>query len=187
MSARLYSRFDRIATWPVAALLVVIVLLCNFGFSWRQGALGYGNDVLDARRGYTPADVQTLFENLGEGGRRLYATTEVTLDLVFPLAYGALFAILIARAHGPARAGLLWFPLLTTVTDFCENGSIVVLALTYAGQPSPLAWVAAACTVVKSVLFVVSLLLVLAGGIMGLRTASPPGAQPPSGAANPRR
>ena len=169
MFLRLYQTIERLATWPVTALLVIVMLLCSQGFTWRSGALGYEIRTLDVRGWYTPEDVQQLMAELGESGRQLYAITEVTLDLVFPLAYGTLFSILILRLYNSRRAYLLLFPLGAMTADLLENLTAAILALTYSGEASPLAWFAAVCTVIKFFCFLVSVLLILAGGIAGLR------------------
>jgi hypothetical protein len=44
-----YERLYRLEPWPVIALLFVCVL-CGYGFTARQEALGAANRVLDGRR-----------------------------------------------------------------------------------------------------------------------------------------
>jgi hypothetical protein len=163
----LYRLISRLAGWPMVALLSVALVLCAQGFVWRQEALGWQNQVLDMRYWYTPAEAQRFFEDLGSQGRHLYAITQVTLDFIFPLAYGVWFAILMVRLYGPERAGLLFAPLLTVVADLSENVLTASLAWHYAGQASALAWLAAVGTATKSVLFVITLVLLLIGSVRG--------------------
>jgi hypothetical protein len=128
------------------------------------------SEVPDARFGYTPGEIRSLFEDWGVGRRELYARTEVTLDLAFPLVYGTLFAVFSARLF---RKGLwrwaLLVPLSGALADLIENFMIAYLAWSYDGHESPLVRAAACFTEVKFVCFVASLLLLLAGGVVGLR------------------
>src|SRR5437879_2395351 len=121
MIAQLHKAFVWLATWPVVALLVVGFLLCQMGFAWRHKALGPTHEVPDARLWYTPDDVRTFFDQIGDCGRQLYAFTQVTLDLANPLLYGTLFAVLIVRLFGSRYPGLV--PLPVAAADLLENAT----------------------------------------------------------------
>jgi hypothetical protein len=56
---------------------------------------------------------------------------------------------------------------LTVVADLSENVLTASLAWHYAGQISALAWLAAVGTATKSVLFVITLVLLLIGSLRG--------------------
>ena len=161
----LYDFIDRQAKWSVAALLVVILLLAQQAFTGRRTAIGVQVELLDGRRWYTPLQVAQLFEELGPG-RGLYAITELTVDVIYPLAYGLLFAILLVRTWGPRYPWMLAFPLLTVTFDLLENVFITYLLFSFGGQPSWVAWLAASCTLAKSIFFLISIVLVLNGGIV---------------------
>jgi hypothetical protein len=165
---RVYAIVARLATWPVIGRLVAAFVLLFLGFQLRSRALG-GVPVLDVRFGYTPDGARDVLEALGEAGRSLYVATQLTLDVAFPLVYAALFAALIVRWHDrePARR-LLAIPLLGGLMDLLENVTAVILASTYNGAASPLAWVTSAAGIVKFACFATSLLLILAGGISRL-------------------
>jgi hypothetical protein len=169
MFTKLSRSITGIASWPIVALLVVTLILCSLAFDWRQEVLGSKNKILDGRGWYTPAEARQLFKDLGDRGRNVYAATQVTLDLVFPVVYAFLFAILINRVSSGRRDWPVVVPLLAGVADLLENVTIAYLAWSYQGQESPLAWFAAICTLTKSLLFVASLVLILAGGVAGLR------------------
>jgi hypothetical protein len=170
MLSAIHNRFYTLATWPFVAVLIVVFILCQLGFSWRQRALGGLSEVPDARFGYTPGEIHNLFEDWGVGRRELYARTEVTLDLAFPLVYGTLFAVFSARLfrNGLWRLAVL-VPLFGALADLIENFMMAFLAWSYDGHESPLVWAAACFTEVKIVCFGASLLLLLAGGVAGLR------------------
>jgi hypothetical protein len=163
----IHNRLIWLATWPVVALLVVGFIACQLGFDLRKSVLGRAPD---GRFWYTPDEVRNQFEDWGAGHRALYAWTEVTLDLFFPLIYGTLFAALLARLFREGRLrGAVMVPIAAAAADLLENATLAFLAWSYDGRPSPLAWAAACFTAVKSVCFGASWLLLLAGGLAGLR------------------
>ena len=164
---RLYDFVNRLASWPIVAILVVGMLLFNQGFAGRREVTGAQNQLLDGRRWYTPADTAELFSELGEL-RFYYAFTELTLDLIYPLTYSLLFAILILRTWGARYTWLMYIPLLTLIFDLVENILITFMALTFDGSPTGLAWAAAVFTLGRTLLFLGSLLLVLNGGVIRL-------------------
>lgn len=166
----IHNRLTSLATWPVVSLLLVGFLACQSGFDWRHRALGHA-ETPESLKWYTPGEICKLFEEWGDDRLALYAWTEVTLDLAFPLIYGTLFAVLIARLFqvGQWRWAVM-VPLCGAAVDLMENATTAALAWSYIynKQESPVAWAAACFTVVKIVCFVVSGLLLLGGGVAGL-------------------
>ena len=149
---------ERLATLKVAAAAVAGVAACVAGLLWRQDRLG-GLDLLDSRGWYTPEEAAALFDALDrhdESARAIYAATGLTIDMVFPVAYGLLLAILLSRFFR-GTVPLYLLPLAMAAADALENVTVAALALSYAGLPSPLAWLAAAFTLVKSALSVATL------------------------------
>ena len=144
------------ATGPrlVGLALTCIVCVVLFGFRERctwpeplpRDAPAEAKElrkVPDARcLGYTPTKLRDYFAAIGPKGRALYAWTQPTLDLLFPLAYGSLFVGLLARIF-PHRTRWVWVPGYMAVADLCENAVLTVLALTFC-QPDTLVWTAAA-------------------------------------------
>ncbi len=169
MSKEAYFKLMALATWPRLAILFLLFLLGERGFDWRKQRLGPEAQVLDVRLWYTPDDAQNLFEQIGEHGRRLYAITQLTLDLVFPFVYGFLFLAFVVHLY-PAAQGrwLALVPLAGSAADLLENATTAHLAWWYDGQPSRLAWAAAVFTATKSALFLLSLLVVLVGAVTSL-------------------
>ena len=128
------------------------------GLVWRNARLA-GLDLLDGRGWYTPADAAALFDDLDQldtSARAVYATTALTIDMVFPVCYGALFAVLLLRLlrDGPP---LYLLAVATALADALENIAIAALALSHDGAPTPLAWPAAVFTLVKTLLAVATL------------------------------
>ena len=168
----LYNLLEQRGTWPVAALLFILFLACAEGFELRRKALGFENTALDRRRWYTPVEARDFLKNIGERGRKIYAATELTLDLLFPIVYGALFSILLIHVY-PRESGknLLLVPVLAVLADIGENFTAAYLALQFDGQVSSVARLAAVFTLVKSVLLAITLILILVGGVWALRRA----------------
>ncbi len=138
MAVSIRAVLERWATRRVVLVALAGVAACVAGLLWRQDRLG-GLPLLDSRTWYTPADAAALFEaldRLDANARAVYATTGLTIDMVFPVAYGLLFAILLVRLF---RTPLFLLPLTTAAADVLENATVAALALGYAGEPSPLA------------------------------------------------
>lgn len=107
---------------------VVFVML---GFQWLKGQLG--TQMLDEIPGYDAEMLRAQMLLFGEAGRRLHMIFSLTLDMVFPLVYGAFFAGLLAvTARGlPIKA--LAAPVLAVMAlDYAEN---IQLALMLSGFP----------------------------------------------------
>ena len=163
----LHSSFAHFATWPIVALLFIVFLICTQGFEWRRKTLGYETRALDGRFWYSPAEARDFLHHIGPNGRRIYAVTELTLDILFPLVYGTLFAALIIQVYAPDRGKfLLLVPLLAAVFDVLENITTAYLAWQYDGRTSPIARGAAVFTATKSALLLLSLILIAIGAII---------------------
>lgn len=163
----MHQQLDHVATWPAFALLFILFVLCSLGFEWRKKVIkraAGGKDVIvfDGRYSYTPDEARDLLEMIGERGRRIYAITQVTLDLVFPFVYGGLLVIMLFRLYGDPGY-LLLVPLITVAADLLENLTTTYLALSYGGESSPVTRAASIFTTLKWSALHVSLLLVLAG------------------------
>ena len=153
----------RCATRRVGRAALAGVGVCVAGLVWRHHRLG-GLELLDARGGYTPQEAAALLDALDANARLVYAATGLTIDMAFPLACGLLFANMLFRLF---RAPLFVLPLAGA--DVLENLTVAALALSHAGPPSPLAWLAGGFTLVKTVLIVATLAATGAGAARRLR------------------
>lgn len=168
-------RLSRGGTWPAFALLFFAFILCTQGFEMRRSALKCSERLLDSRFWYTPDRALDLLGRLGVGGRRLYAASELSLDLVFPFVYGGLLGILISKLYsGRQRGFLLWAVALAVNSDLCENVLVSYLAYSYDGQPSSVTWAAAAFTALKTLTIILLCVAVFAKSTWSLLTAEPP-------------
>ena len=160
---------QQLATRRVVLPTVLAALLCVTAFEWRDARLG-GLELLDTRQWYTPEQADALFgalDRLDPRARTVYALTEVSVDLIFPVAYGLLLALLLLRLFGNGRP-LYLLPIAGALADVFENVSIALLAATYAGAPSSWTRVAAAFTLLKSGLILTTLAAVAVGAIRRL-------------------
>ncbi|MYD90031.1 MAG: hypothetical protein F4Y08_06790 [Caldilineaceae bacterium SB0662_bin_9] len=154
---------ERCANRQVTVAVLFGVAGCVAGLAWRQERLA-GLE-LDSRGWYTPEEAAALFndlERLDANARAFYATTALTIDMVFPVCYGLLFAVLLFRLFR-SGAPLYLLPLALATADVLENITVAVLALSHDGAPSPLAWLAAVFTLTKTVLIVATLAAVCTG------------------------
>ena len=111
----------RCATRRVELAALAGVIACVAGLVWRHGRLG-GLALLDARGWYTPPEAAALFDALdaldANGAADLRRDRRYTIDMVFPVAYGLLFAIVLVRLF---RAPLFVLPLALAVSDALEK------------------------------------------------------------------
>ena len=145
---------------------MLAALLCLAGFQWREARLG-GLELLDTTQWYTPEQAAALFgalDRLDSRARAVYAWTEVSIDMVFPVAYGLLFALRVFEAG--RRFYLL--PIAGAAADVFENLAIALLASTYDGAPKSWTRVAAAFTLLKSGLILATLAAAVGGAIRWL-------------------
>ena len=169
MHDRIRGELQRLATRRVVIPTMLVALLCMAAFEWRDARLG-GLELLDTRQWYTPEQADDLFgalDRLDSRARAVYAWTEVSLDMVFPVAYGLLFALLLLRLFGDGRRFYL-LPIAGAAADALENLSIALLASTYDGAPSSWTAVAALFTLLKSVLILATLAAAVGGVIRWL-------------------
>lgn len=174
MLIRLSTHIHRAAS--IKMMLVLLLLLLPFNL-WLFPArsrlldsyLGYPSTVLDARPTYSPAQVEQYLEDLGASGRRLYAASEVTLDLLYPLLYGGFLALglaLVYHALFPIYSFSRYVPLLgpaAALADLGENLSLAFLALIFPRGPDGLALLAGAFTALKWLAGTAAGVLLLAG------------------------
>lgn len=106
-----------------------------------------------------PAQVNAAISGMSEFQRHLHAWLTGTLDVAYPIAYGALFAGSAYRFF-PSSGRLLAIPALVCVPVDLVEGVVQILALT-----SGIDWTVSKVilTPLKQLLFVVGFLITLAG------------------------
>lgn len=112
--------------------------------------------VLDLKvTGYTSEDVYSIFDVIGEQGRKYYLLVESIIDLVYPLTYMILYGLLLSFLLSLVTSSKsnLWklnvLPLLAGTFDYLENINIINLLLKYPKQLPTLVWISSTCSILK--------------------------------------
>ncbi|RMH18889.1 MAG: patatin-like phospholipase family protein [Acidobacteria bacterium] len=137
------ARLEVLASrWGLALLFVLCLVLSILFQVVPPGAI----ETLDGDRdGYTASQAHELLGGYSDQQRRQYARRELSLDVVFPIAYSLLFFAAITFCLKPAIEeksrvhGLRHLPWLGGLLDLGENVSAATLAWTF-DSAEPGAW-----------------------------------------------
>jgi hypothetical protein len=155
------------ARWYVILLCIVAFAACQGAFRWRAEHLV--GPALDVRIWYTPDEAKAFFAANEPDGNRLYAATQLTLDVVFPFFYGALLGWIMIGAYPAEYARyLLLIPLAIVAFDLAENLMTAVMALTFSGEAVVQGCAAGGYTLAKWIMTSVYVPVVFAGLILKL-------------------
>ncbi len=160
-----WGRAPVIAALAAAALFIMLVL---FPAAAPQPSGGNAPLVLDTHLWYTAADIAPALEALTPAQRRSVAVGHLTLDVLFPLVYGTLFAILLLKTW--PESGLWKLALAVVAADLMENLSLAALYLLFPAGLEALAPLAASWTALKWSLFTLMLLALAAGALIRWRS-----------------
>ena len=145
---------------------LLVLLLCTTGIYFimllitlphLRDAAG-GMYPLDMRPlGYDSTYISSLFDALGDDGRRYYLTKQLPLDMLYP----GLFATLQTALRWDSRPNriLRLAPVLTGVFDYLENFTALLLLALYPRIPGFIAQAGNAFTLLKSLCAGISLFL----------------------------
>lgn len=139
---------DRIANWKSLVLLLPVYI--SFPAYWLKNAeitinqlAGEPVGIIDLTIGYNPAQTLQMVADYGPAARAYYARTELTLDIIYPLVYSLLFAIILTLLFRNKADKPFWWvtllPFVILLFDYLENAAIVALLTTYPAQSSALA------------------------------------------------
>ncbi len=179
MKQKILSIFEAWANWKGVLLFAVLELafpLFIFPAAAPKTGLAAQTPLFDATLGYTAADITRALALFTPAQRRTAAIGHLTLDVLYPLAYGtflSLLLILVYRAFAaPERyRRLLALPWLAVLADYAENLALSALFLAYPARLPLLARLAPVFTGLKWALTGLSLLAVLWGLLRVLVTA----------------
>lgn len=133
MCDSLYQRINRIANWRIGIFLFLANLACIAAFKWRHNQLKL--EPPDAKSHYSPDELYEFLGGIGESGRQLYAWTQITLDVIYPVVYCLLFAVLLVVLYRWEKFRcVVWLPLLTGIFDLMENFTTAYLAATFGSR-----------------------------------------------------
>jgi len=97
-----------------------------------------GNKLLDMMpMGYDLNYVNSLFNALGEAGRETYLTTQLPIDMLYPLLFGITYSLLLSyflkklNKHNTSFIYLCLFPIVAGIADYFENIGIIILLQNY--------------------------------------------------------
>lgn len=132
--------FNRMANWKNLALL--LVLYVSFPAYWFKNVEVTINQLagkpigpIDLTFGFNPARTRAMVAGYGPEARAYYAQAELTVDLIYPVVYSILLAVILTMVfrNRPNRLFIL-LPLSTLLFDYLENAAIVTLLLSYPTQ-----------------------------------------------------
>ena len=152
------------------SLLVAFVLYLIFVIGIFPAFAGHNAEAppIDLAFHYSAKQVYQWIDLYGEAGRQSYIIGELSIDLVYPLVYTALFVGLLGfltQFEQAGRfAGLAYLPFVIWFFDLLENMGIVLMLYNYPQQLESVAIIAAWCTSLKwsFAFLVVALCLVFA-------------------------
>lgn len=158
--------------WVILSLVAIVILINAVILPAVQRSMvesSGGAGPLDLRFGFSAAEAFAAVESYGQQGRSVYALVESTVDVIYPIAYGLLFALLVRwlyiRAF-PAHSRLQYLALLPFVVmgcDFLENVGIVTLLLSYPTQSTLISGWASLFGMLKWAFLGVTVLALLVG------------------------
>ena len=116
---------------PFSLIIAFLVMIaCIIAFQYLATQLGA--DILDILNNYDRGMVEQKMLAYGEVGRLLYARATLTLDLLYPLAYGVFFIGILARLtqHTQFRP-LIYLPVFVVGLDVLENVQIYAMLVSF--------------------------------------------------------
>ncbi|TVZ54900.1 hypothetical protein OD91_0137 [Lutibacter sp. Hel_I_33_5] len=101
-------------------------------------AFSNGMKLLDMMpTGYDFNYVNKLFSDLGDNGRETYLTSQIPVDMVYPLLFGVSYCLLMAyllkkiNKLKPFFYYLCLLPIIAGIADYIENMGIITMLKTY--------------------------------------------------------
>ena len=173
--AQFRTRLQQLAQWRYIIVFVVLFVLLNATvfrvMSERIAEASGGVEAIDLLISYTPDEVFPMVEAYGDL-RSEYAAFQLTADVVYPIVYAMLFGLLItlifkhALPSNSRLQALHLAPFAMAILDLLENTGIVIMLLSYPAQPVAVAALASIFTTAKWLLFVITILCVIAGTLV---------------------
>jgi hypothetical protein len=118
--------------------------------SWMPGQAA---NLLDLKFAYSADEAAATIASFSDAVRAGYRNFALSVDLLWPIAYGLEFAWIIALLKKNTRFAAAAWPLYPIITmfalDLLENSTVVVLVTIFPTQPEILGWAASALTTTK--------------------------------------
>ena len=173
---QLYLFLKKIATWPVWAFSLLLLLLgyylsnSDFAGAEHVRLVSGGTPMLDTFFYYTTDRAYELLAALGSAGRSAYLTANL-IDFFFPLTYALFFTISITMTYTfiykpeDKRNWLILLPFVAMLAHYGENICVRLMLLNYPAPLMATAQAASWLTTLKFTLIVASALLILQGNM----------------------
>ena len=163
---------NRYANWMTLIGLLALYLL--FGAVILANAekkintlAGKEVGVIDLQLGFNPKHTLQMVEDYGEQGRAYFRHTELTLDIVYPIVYSLLFAVIITMIYrkllGRPVGYLNLLPFVAWFFDLLENITIVNLLSHYPEQSMLMATLCELFKMIKFLVIAMILLVIIVG------------------------
>jgi len=165
------NKLARLAKAKVLIALFLVAIPFNIFFRYREKTLkDFSKEctpTLDSNTSYKSKDAYELFGKL-DGGRELYAWTEITVDIIFPIIYSFFLSLLIIYIFQRCftRKSLQYLALLPFIAmlfDYGENVLIAFMLFKYPAEYLGLASIASLFTKMKWSFLLISFLAILVG------------------------
>lgn len=176
--ANIVGAFPKRSLWYSGLILLVFLIIMN-GINVPNiiaAKAGYTGSIpiftLDVLPGYSPAYLAEVLSAYGETGRSAYATSLLTLDMLFPVSYGIFFALLIRRVYKNVNVpvglvnAMIAMPLLSMVLDWIENSTFVYLISLHPVQPLSVAQFVSLVTLIKVSLYSLTIISLVFGFVL---------------------
>lgn len=170
--------FYQFSNWKTLVLLLVLYIAFPAYFlknaEIRMNTLsGKTLGPIDLTIGFTPSRTLQMVEEYGEAARAFYATIEMTTDVVYPIVYSCLFAVILSllyyrKSYAPF-AYVNLFPFVSLVFDYLENITIITMLQSYPEQSMTVASFCEIFKMLKWFSFVVTVLLIIYGFLKSLK------------------
>lgn len=127
--------------------------------------------------GYDLEYINTLFETLGDNGRKVYLTNQLPIDMIYPFLFGISYCLLIGyflkklNKLNSVFFYLCFLPVIAGIADYAENFGIITMLNNFPDLSLSTAKVTNVFSVVKGMtttVFFVALIIILL--MLGIKT-----------------
>ena len=163
---------DRISNWKT--LLLLLVMYVSFPAYWLKNAgekidllAGKPMGPIDLTQGFDPPRTLGMVADYGPAARAYYAQVESSIDLIYPLVYAFLLAVVLTLLYRrkPYKPfdGVALLPFVIVGFDYLENATIIYLLNSFPIQSGTVAILCEFSKLGKWICFVFVILFVLYG------------------------
>lgn len=141
----------------LVGVVVVFVMFIMPSLAGKEGAVP-----IDLQFAYTPEQAYELIDSYSDEVRSTYAFGEMTVDVVYPIAYTLLLSVTLMLLY-PQNWKLAWLPYVIFASDMLENTGIVTMLYSYPAKLITVAWITSGFSTIKWSLVLLVLVIILVG------------------------